>query len=228
MVECGRKCLVAGCLELAKVSGLCCKHYKRKQRHGSAEVRKTSGGSTSVYMAMQHPLYKTWSSISRVSKGQLVCERWKLFENFVQDMPPKPEGSSGLYRRDKQGLYELSNVYWAEHLASAAARKQQASYMKGWYAANPNKARDASLKKMYGITAEWYDKQHETQKGLCAICGKPEAVEIKGKIVRLAVDHCHETGKVRGLLCMSCNRGLGAFKHSPDLLRASVKYLRGQ
>lgn len=84
---------------------------------------------------------------------------------------------------------------------------------------------NASLKKMYGITLEWYNKQHDVQGGLCAICSQPEKMKINGQVVRLAVDHCHDTGRIRGLLCSDCNRGLGFLKHSSDLLRASVKYL---
>lgn len=61
------------------------------------------------------------------------------------------------------------------------------------------RAREHSLKKL-GISQKIYDEMFYNQKGLCAICNKPETSEIKGKIKRLAVDHNHETGKVRGLL----------------------------
>lgn len=66
----------------------------------------------------------------------------------------------------------------------------------------------------------------ERQEGRCAICGRPPGAGAKpGTGKRLCVDHCHETKKVRGLLCDSCNLGLGKFQDSPDLLRKAALYL---
>lgn len=70
----------------------------------------------------------------------------------------------------------------------------------------------------YGITIEEFDRMVSVQNGACAICGDvPE---------RLRVDHDHSTGKIRGLLCHSCNIALGHFKDSGDILLAAVKYLQ--
>jgi len=60
------------------------------------------------------------------------------------------------------------------------------------------------------------------QGGGCAICG--ETKPLKGKNY-LCVDHCHETGEVRGILCHACNTGLGKFKDSPELLHTAINYL---
>lgn len=83
------------------------------------------------------------------------------------------------------------------------------------------KDRNKQLKKRYGITLEEYNKLFELQKGCCAICGEHQA-NLK---VSLAVDHCHSTKQVRGLLCYNCNMGLGRFKDSEELLLRAVKYL---
>ncbi len=86
--------------------------------------------------------------------------------------------------------------------------------------------RDYSLRSKYKITLEEYDKLLEKQNGVCALCKKEEnAVEkyYKG-IKRLAVDHCHDTNKIRGLLCSSCNIGIGNLKHDPELLRKAASY----
>lgn len=71
----------------------------------------------------------------------------------------------------------------------------------------------------------------ERQKGLCAICEQPE----KGtngrwgkKTLQLAVDHNHETSKVRGLLCRRCNQGLGKFEDNPELLEKAASYLKNE
>lgn len=63
----------------------------------------------------------------------------------------------------------------------------------------------------------------EEQGGVCAICGNPETDKRNH---RLAVDHCHETDKIRGLLCKSCNIGLGMFKDNTNNLTRAVAYLR--
>ncbi len=63
------------------------------------------------------------------------------------------------------------------------------------------------------------------QGGVCAICGLPETRVVKGKLNRLAVDHDHTTGRVRGLLCFRCNTCLGRFEDNVELLRAAEAYL---
>ena len=66
----------------------------------------------------------------------------------------------------------------------------------------------------------------EKQNGVCAICGNPETATSHGTIRRLSVDHDHETGEVRGLLCSKCNFALGLF-YSEGLLNSAKDYLRG-
>jgi hypothetical protein len=80
----------------------------------------------------------------------------------------------------------------------------------------------AMIKKTYGFTYEEYEKILDDQKGCCAIC-KSRIGNAAGK--RLFVDHCHDTLKVRGLLCSQCNMGLGLFKDSPTLLQKAINYL---
>lgn len=77
----------------------------------------------------------------------------------------------------------------------------------------------------FGITLEDYHKLHDAQGGACATCGRPETERRNGKIKWLAVDHCHSTGKIRGLLCAACNVGLGRFRDDPAILRAAAEYL---
>jgi len=64
------------------------------------------------------------------------------------------------------------------------------------------------------------------QRNVCAICGKPETAERNGKPRSLAVDHCHDTEKVRGLLCGSYSPMIGYADHSIDILTRAIKYLR--
>lgn len=74
------------------------------------------------------------------------------------------------------------------------------------------------------MSLEDYEAMLERQGGGCAICG---TTEIRGFGARLAVDHCHDSNRVRGILCGNCNRGIGHFNHDPALLTAATEYLKG-
>ena len=96
-----------------------------------------------------------------------------------------------------------------------------AAISKAWNEANSERVIDGRLRRTYDISSFEYDDMLEAQGGGCAICGKtPEA---EGR--RLSVDHDHETGRVRGLLCNLCNRGLGHFTHDLGLLYSAISYL---
>lgn len=88
------------------------------------------------------------------------------------------------------------------------------------YAADPEKYRDGRLRYQFGITLDEYRAKESEQEGKCAICG---CACPTGR--SLAVDHNHETGEVRGLLCANCNRAIGLLKEDPDRLLAAAAYL---
>jgi len=78
--------------------------------------------------------------------------------------------------------------------------------------------RKNKLLRHYSITEQQYEDIFTNQTGLCKICGLQDKK-------RLAVDHCHKTGKVRGLLCNSCNRGIGYLRDNPLLMRNAADYV---
>jgi hypothetical protein len=79
------------------------------------------------------------------------------------------------------------------------------------------------------LTVEEYNRMNFKQNGLCAICGKKETRTSRNNIIcNLAVDHCHITNIIRGLLCHNCNVGLGHFKDRIDLLEKAIVYLKGE
>lgn len=86
-------------------------------------------------------------------------------------------------------------------------------------------SRSNYLLRTYGIDSRQYDAMVASQDRLCAICGAQETAMMRGKTLGLSVDHCHETGAVRGLLCRACNAGIGHLKDDPRLLRAAIDYL---
>lgn len=118
-----------------------------------------------------------------------------------------------LMQRDTPKRKEYLKMY--EQLPKTKERRKK-------YEAKPE-SKDAkyvrSLKRFYDLTEEQYDKMFENQNGRCAICfGESK--------IKLSVDHCHKTGKVRGLLCRKCNLGIGFLNDSVDFLSRAIKYLQ--
>lgn len=105
-------------------------------------------------------------------------------------------------------------------------KEQIKEYKSNHYLKNKEKAahkdRKNHLMRKYGITQEWYDEQLKIQDGSCKICG----TKNPGKgLKHFHVDHSHKTGKVRGLLCHSCNTGIGLFKEDVELIEKAIEYV---
>lgn len=106
----------------------------------------------------------------------------------------------------------------------------QATAARGWYSRNPERAkanrRRFTLERFYGLTVDEYNELLRRQRGGCAICGM-DNTNASGtrRQFELSVDHCHDTGRVRGLLCNRCNRALGLFGDDPAILRKAIAYL---
>lgn len=79
-----------------------------------------------------------------------------------------------------------------------------------------------TLRKRYGMTVAEFEEMERAQGGVCAICGRPETTR---RLKRLSVDHDHDSGRVRGLLCNQCNTGIGLMGDDPDRLTAAAAYL---
>jgi hypothetical protein len=84
------------------------------------------------------------------------------------------------------------------------------------------------LKSRYGMTEQSWENLLRKQGGGCAICGAKEdgSRYVSGVDRRMSVDHCHETGRVRGILCNRCNRAIGLLKDNVQLLERAIGYLK--
>ena len=121
--------------------------------------------------------------------------------------------------KTKDGLeYSCKNCKKEYHFANRSKRIQA---KREWDKRNPDKIRAQGLKK-YGLTIPDYDEMFKKQNGKCLICGVDQS-ELKKS---LFVDHCHNTNKIRGLLCNLCNRGIGSFRDNINLLEQAIKYLK--
>lgn len=218
------KCHAIGCNNPAISKGLCDKHRKRLARHGSIEeTRPADWGQRE-----KHPAYRSWCGLIRYYKKSIPAE-WNEFWNFVRDVPERPERGS-YYRQDPSKPFSKDNFYWKVPRLPKELREDRAAYMRAWQraarAADPDYGKNAYMKRVYKVDLEWFNQQFDLQNGVCDICGKPETAIIHGRKISLAVDHCHDTGRVRGLLCQACNRGLGFMKHKEDILQSAINYLQ--
>ena len=100
------------------------------------------------------------------------------------------------------------------------------SYGKKWNEANKSSRteilRRSHLLRTYGVSAEEYDRLREAQSYNCKICGIHESKACHG---RLCVDHCHDSGEVRGLLCKKCNSAIGLLGDNVSNLASAIEYL---
>jgi hypothetical protein len=99
---------------------------------------------------------------------------------------------------------------------------------KHWNATHSDRRTNAALVRNHGITLTDYERILEEQGGVCAACGREETVidGRSGKIRRLHVDHNHDSGEVRGLLCTSCNVALGLLQDDADRVDRLAGYRR--
>ena len=100
-------------------------------------------------------------------------------------------------------------------------KEQKRAYEKAYRLANLDAHTSRVLKRIYGITLDEYNNLLTSQDNGCMIC---EVKHVEGE-KSFPVDRCHTTLKVRGILCQSCNRGIGLMKDNPTLLRSAADYI---
>ena len=135
------------------------------------------------------------------------------------------------YEQNKHKFRPASAEKRAEYNANRRAKystdsdmqEKYRAYAREWAAANPDKRKSQRVRK-YGLDAAGYVSLLESQSGRCAICKSEHCGDRRGGSFH--VDHCHSTGKTRGLLCSQCNLGLGKFKDSIESLERAIEYLK--
>lgn len=127
----------------------------------------------------------------------------------------------GYCYRCKQCMSEYAKRY----RESERGKKVREAYENKYKSSGRRREKD--LMRWRGITVEEYDKMFKKQKGVCGICKNPETkTNFNGTEYNLAVDHCHTTDEIRGLLCGNCNKALGSFCDDIKLLESAIKYLK--
>lgn len=208
------KCNAEGCDRYVEKKGYCDKHYRRFLDHGHTDKVKV------ISDARKNKEYRGWLRLKALGA---LCEEWLDFWVFLKDVGPQPFKGSRLSRPSFSELYGPTNFQWTmeeQHKLTPEEKKMMQR--------ERNKRRDhtqRNLKKYYGINKEQYDSLLEQQNGGCLFCGATTDISSRGKPQTLAVDHCHSTGEIRGLLCRNHNAMLGFANDDPVILRKAADYL---
>lgn len=220
-------CQVDGCGKPVVSNGLCDMHRLRLRNHGHLErTRPDSWGAKH-----KHPLFHSWAWMRRNREKHTIDATWDAdFLQFVTDVGERPSDKHKLFAADEEKPIGPGNFVWKEAITQRAHGEEEKTYaarvQRVYRAVRSEAYQGYELKRHFKMTRGEYLKLAEKQGHKCAICGQPENAKIRGKTISLAVDHCHTKGHVRGLLCAQCNRGLGLFRDSPDLLAKAAEYLR--
>lgn len=223
-VKVKKKCTIAGCNNFRVSHGLCDKHRQRQRKHNHTKLTRERGwGSKET-----HPLYHTWWWQKRREPKVVLSEPWQDFWTFVKDVGDRPSPRHRFFVIDSSKPVDKHNFEWRECVAGGSTRQKRTEYCRKWRKNNPERVKDHYLKKQFGIGLDQYHTLLESQGYVCAICGEKEIAinSNSGVAFGLAVDHCHTSGKVRGLLCKQCNNAVGFFKDSKEILTKAINYLQ--
>lgn len=155
------------------------------------------------------------------------CSEDKPLEDFYDAGYTRADGTRPKMTICKVCSAVKSREYYQANLESQRTKGREKA--RAARAADPEgvaqRAYASRVKGKYGITIDAVNEMWADQGGRCAICGAPEP-PFAERHQRLHVDHDHQTGVVRGLLCSPCNQGLGYFSDDPDRLEEAAQYLR--
>lgn len=162
----------------------------------------------------------------------ILCRRDKD-RSYKLRYPDKHKESAGKARKEARRLYRegltdiepKANIWAKDH-----RKKNKEDYL---IKEKKRRLKEGQLRNTKEVcrrldtTVDEYYRMLEEQNNHCAICEKEETRKSRtnGKICALAIDHCHKTGKIRGLLCHCCNTAIGKFKDDIELMKKAISYL---
>lgn len=156
---------------------------------------------------------------TKCNKEKLLSDFYKTKNKFSSECKTcMINRGKKYYEEHPDKKKETDRKYYQTH------KEQSYTSRKKWRDEHKEEKKILHLKQNYGITLEQYNQMLEQQNGVCAICGKPEAIKNR----RLAVDHNHKSNKVRGLLCNHCNTALGKFNDNIITLEKAIDYLKSR
>ena len=185
----------------------------------------TKGGAKYCSRQCARLVPRNWPRINRVTKVCPKCKAEKAAGDFYKSEARRDglstwckdcisKAGKEKYKRNPSAFREKRKLWRINNPEKVKA------HLRDWRAKNTEKIRKSNrkdgLKRKYNLTVEEIDQIEIEQKGLCLICSRKK---------KLVVDHCHNTGSVRGLLCENCNRGLGLFAEEIEWLLNAAQYI---
>jgi len=153
-----------------------------------------------------------------------ACASKESYHKRNPNAPRREMGFHGKWKNQQCSEDVCSNPAKAKGLCDHHYNKKRRE--SGLHKRSKEKNREARIKHRYGITIDDYQKLLELQEGKCAVCKQLPGDNVRAHWGgKLCIDHCHDTGKVRGLLCNDCNLAVGYGK-TPDILERAAAYLR--
>jgi hypothetical protein len=206
------ECSVEDCTRPAHCRGWCTMHYERWRTHGDPKK---------ILVPRRAPrLHST--DFDEEGKECSTCKRRLSLDAYYK----RSKAADGLMYRCKDCCRDAYNKRYSD---DPNFREQRARHTRSHYEANAEKIRRSRRRNLnkYGLTMDQFEEMNDKQNGLCAICGRsPYEGQENPRKSRLSVDHDHETGRVRGLLCDPCNTGIGLFKEDPNRMMSAITYLQ--
>lgn len=168
-----------------------------------------------------------WRRLQKQTGGVTNWASFDAFASDIQELPAAHGRKMFLRPARTEETIGPDNFEWAiqQRQWDYSSKDGKRAYARFHRDQHRNTYRDKDLRKNFGISFADYQRMLDAQGGVCDICKKPETRTRYGKLTLLAVDHCHGSGAIRGLLCNNCNNGIGRFNDDPDLLRAAADYL---
>lgn len=205
-------CNITGCDKHVVTNGLCDSHRKRLERYGQTDsLRPVDWGKKT-----KHPLYIYWNDTKRRETLNISLEWKNDFWSFVDTVKVRP--SKDHFIRAVRLEEELGPENWQWIKGKTQAERQMA---------NRKKSKKHERNRVI-VSREERENLLVKANNKCEICGRKSDQDnpiTKGKTITLCVDHCHDTSKIRGMLCKACNSGIGYLKDSTELLRKAILYL---
>jgi hypothetical protein len=155
--------------------------------------------------------YRKWVEKNKES----IREKRRIYDLSYKRPPRKYKTRAEMSPERAERKRAYMRRYYAAHHDQEKARAKKHWHTVGKFQKEENAA--TRRKHRYGLTPEAYKELFDSQGGICAICNARHAQDI---------DHCRETGNVRGLLCRACNLGLGMFGETIDGLERAIAYLK--
>lgn len=237
------KCWAENCEDQGRgLVGLCDKHSQRFRKHGSPDIVKKVRGARTLQDVLEPMIDKSgpcwnWTGGTKANRqgvmsgffqqgGRNHAAHRAAYQVYVG---PIPKGARVFRSCENPLCCRPDHLYLRQPGICARCSKQTTAgksglcpiCLKDYHRENRSKnapsVRAAQIRYRYGVEPEYIDALLVSQGGLCAICRTRKATHI---------DHCHESGMVRGILCPPCNKGIGHFEDDEGRLMAAAEYLR--